>query len=68
MGVPLNAAGGEQEIVKPELGMFEPTDGDEYSYQLATHIDTKCGETTVGAQTVTFFSSCVVLSSDTQSL
>jgi len=42
-----------QEIVKPELGMFEPTDGDEYSYQLATHIDTKGGhEAIVGPQTV----------------
>ena len=41
-----------QEMVKPELGMFEPTEGDDYRYQLATHIDTKCGDVAVGPQTL----------------
>uniref|UniRef100_A0A7S0F765 HECT-type E3 ubiquitin transferase n=1 Tax=Hanusia phi TaxID=3032 RepID=A0A7S0F765_9CRYP len=39
------------ELVKPEYGLFEISD-ESYLYQLASHFDSKTGETSVGAQAV----------------
>jgi len=40
------------ELLKPQYGIFEPSAGDPYRYQLATHIDSKAGEAITGAQSV----------------
>jgi len=40
------------EMINPQYGIFEPSAGDPYRYQLATHIDSKAGEAITGAQSI----------------